>query len=154
MPLKARGNVSGFGLGVKLPVETDKPSSKRALDFGEEELTRKKLAKLPAPPLEDASQNDANGTVDGIGEEEEDEDDYVDMQDGGTEEENAAAARAAAEKREERLQNQNLGLQAQIQSQHEVLGSTGPDGDLDMIGGIEDPAGISNAAEGPGDRGP
>ncbi|KAI9819927.1 MAG: pre-mRNA processing RNA-helicase [Pycnora praestabilis] len=111
-PLKAHGNVSGFGLGSKSTIETEKPSSKRALDFGDEENTRKKLEKLPTPLLEDNKENedtaDANGT-DGV---DEDEDNDIDMQDAGTEEETAAAARAAAEKREERIQNQILAYQA------------------------------------------
>ncbi|KAK2755864.1 pre-mRNA processing RNA-helicase [Arachnomyces sp. PD_36] len=104
MPLSTRG-VGGFGLGSKPAAETDKPSAKRALDFGEEESTRKKLEKLPTPPLEDIKEDDANGIANGHDEGEDDDDD---MQDAGTEEENAAAARAAAEKREERLQNQAL----------------------------------------------
>jgi ATP-dependent RNA helicase DDX46/PRP5 len=103
---KSRGNVSGFGFGNKSITDADKSSHKRALDFGDEEATRKKLEKLPAPPVEDANGNGdaAFATVpDG-----QDDDDDIDMQDAGTEEETAAAARAAAEKREERLHNQNL----------------------------------------------
>lgn len=100
---KARGNLSGFGLGAKSATELDKTSSKRAIDFGEEEGSRKKLEKLPTL-LENIENNDAalaNGA-------EEDDDDDVDMEDAGTEEEAAAAARAAAEKREERLQVESL----------------------------------------------
>lgn len=92
VPLKARGNVSGFDLGAKA-TDADKPVTKRALDFGEEESTSKKLAKLPDPALEDTSQFPVNGA------EAADEDYGDDLQEGGTEEENAAAARAAAEKR-------------------------------------------------------
>ncbi|KAH0564739.1 pre-mRNA processing RNA-helicase [Trichoglossum hirsutum] len=103
---KSRGNVSGFGFGNKSTSDADKSSHKRALDFGDEEATRKKLEKLPAPPMEDENGNgDAAfaSVPDG-----QDDDDDIDMQDAGTEEETAAAARAAAEKREERLHNQNL----------------------------------------------
>jgi ATP-dependent RNA helicase DDX46/PRP5 len=103
---KSRGNVSGFGFGNKSTSDADKSSHKRTLDFGDEEATRKKLEKLPAPPVEDVNGNtDAafTGVPDG-----QDDDDDIDMQDAGTEEETAAAARAAAEKREERLHNQNL----------------------------------------------
>ena len=103
---KARGNLSAFGLGAKSAVE-EKASSKRALDFGEDEGARKKLEKLPTLPLANTEDEDsalANG-------EEEEEDDDVDMEDAGTEEEAAAAARAAAEKREERLHEQNLANQ-------------------------------------------
>ncbi|MCJ1444452.1 MAG: pre-mRNA processing RNA-helicase [Stictis urceolatum] len=110
VPLKARGNVSGFGLAHKVGQDSDKPSAKRGLDFEEEEGARKKLEKLPTPPLNtdrDADNMLTNGNKD----EEDDDDDDVDMQD-GTEEEAAAAARAAAEKREERLQAQNLAYQA------------------------------------------
>nr|KMM71536.1 pre-mRNA-processing ATP-dependent RNA helicase prp5 [Coccidioides posadasii RMSCC 3488] len=117
-PLKPRGNVSGFGFGAKSAAELEKTSHKRALDFGDEESSRKKLMKLPDPSLED---NDTpNGTVNGA-EEEEDDDGDIDMQDGGTEEENAAAARAAAEKREERLQNQTVALESQPEQQPETL---------------------------------
>lgn len=74
--------------------------------LGEEESARKKLEKLPTPPLDEVDTKadvvDVNGA---------DDDDDVDMQDAGTEEETAAAARAAAEKREERLQSQNLASQ-------------------------------------------
>lgn len=108
VPLKAKGNVSGFGLSSKTSTEADKPSAKRGFDFGDEEGSRKKLEKLPTPPLEgdDVNQNDtimANGVED----ENEDEEDG-DIPDGATEEEAAAAARAAAEKRDERLQEQNI----------------------------------------------
>jgi ATP-dependent RNA helicase DDX46/PRP5 len=105
-PLKARGNVGKFGLGSKLSTEFEKPSGKRALDFGEEESTRKKLEKLPTPPLEDVPDTSAEALP-------EDEDSDVDMAEGGTEEEIAAAARVAAEKREERLQSQQAALGAE-----------------------------------------
>lgn len=89
--------MSGFGLGAKPSTDGEKPVAKRGLDFGEEESTQKKLAKLPDPALEDESSypaNDADGA---------DEDYGGDMEEGGTEEENAAAARAAAEKRSQNL---------------------------------------------------
>ncbi|OGM44063.1 pre-mRNA-processing ATP-dependent RNA helicase PRP5 [Aspergillus bombycis] len=99
--LKVKGNVGSFGLGTKQATDTEKASATKTLGFGEEESTRRKLERLPTPPLDD--------TKDATKEDEvtvEDDDDDVDMQDGGTEEENAAAARAAAERREERLQNE------------------------------------------------
>lgn len=112
--LKVRGNVSGFGLSSKASLDSDKTSTKRGLDFEEEEGSRKKLEKLPTPPVEDVQiENDvsmANG-IKAEGDDDED-DDGGDMQDAGTEEEAAAAARAAAEKREERLQTQSLAHQA------------------------------------------
>ncbi|KAI9775964.1 MAG: pre-mRNA processing RNA-helicase [Geoglossum umbratile] len=103
---KSRGNVSGFGFGNKSISDADKSSHKRALDFGDEESTRKKLEKLPTPPIEGVGCNGDAASVsvpDG-----QDDDDDIDMQDAGTEEETAAAARAAAEKREERLHSQIL----------------------------------------------
>jgi len=106
---KAKGNVGGFGLGSRPSADTEKPSSTKTLGFGEEESTRRKLEKLPTPPLDDVK--DTVPAAD-------DEDDDVDMQEGGTEEENAAAARAAAERREERL------LQVQSNGQ--------PNGDVEM----------------------
>ena len=108
VPLKARGNVSGFGLANKQ--EQDKPATKRGLDFEEEEGSRKKLEKLPTPPLENGILDEDAMLTNGTKDEEEDDDD-VNMED-GTEEEAAAAARAAAEKREERLQAQSLAYQA------------------------------------------
>ena len=110
VPLKARGNVSGFGLATKSTAEPEKPSTKRALDFEEEEGSRKKLEKLPTPPIGNGNLEEDAVLADGSKEDDDDED--VDMQDAGTEEETAAAARAAAEKREERLQAQNLAYQA------------------------------------------
>ena len=130
-PLKARGNVSGFGLATKHATESDKPSSKRALEFEEEEGSRKKLEKLPTPPLENGNLDEgvalANGTK-----EEDDEDEDVDMQDAGTEEETAAAARAAAEKREERLQAQSLAYQAGEEPVAAVNGKVEINGDVLM----------------------
>ena len=109
-PLKARGNVSGFGLSTKATTDAEKPSTKRGLDFGDEEGARKKLEKLPTPPLEDISPDFDTAMTNGV--EDEDDDDDAGMEDAGTEEEAAAAARAAAEKREERLHTQNLAYQA------------------------------------------
>ncbi|KAI9839990.1 MAG: pre-mRNA processing RNA-helicase [Sarea resinae] len=134
-PLKARGNVSGFGLGSKPSTDPEKPVAKRGLNFGEEESTRKKLERLPTPPLgeasNDADTNQANG-VDG-------EDDDVDMQDAGTEEETAAAARAAAEKREERLQNENLAYQASQNTDAVASTTTAVNGDVPMSEAVEQP---------------
>ncbi|KAI2790180.1 Pre-mRNA-processing ATP-dependent RNA helicase prp5 [Penicillium oxalicum] len=107
-PLKAKGNVSGFGLGGKQALDSEKSSATKTLGFGEEESTRKKLERLPTPPLDDGK--------DGItGAEDVGDDDDVDMQDGDNEEQAAAAARAAAERREARLQNQQSESNADIQ---------------------------------------
>lgn len=97
-PLKAKGNVSGFGLGAKQVSETEKPSASNTLGFGDgdEGSTRKKLEKLPTTPLDVSAQVDDAG-----------EDDDVDMQVEGTEEHAAAEARAATERRDTRLQNEN-----------------------------------------------
>ncbi|RAL63876.1 hypothetical protein DID88_003519 [Monilinia fructigena] len=97
---KTRGNLSAFGLGAKA-IDNEKTSQKRALDFGEDEGSRKKLEKLPTLPMANPEEDDAalaNGA------EGQDDDDDADLEAAGTEEEAAAAARAAAEKREERLQ--------------------------------------------------
>jgi ATP-dependent RNA helicase DDX46/PRP5 len=96
--------LSAFGLGAKSN-DNEKVPSKRALDFGDDEGSRKKLEKLPTPPLPNTEDEDAalaNGA-------EEEDDDDVDMGEVGTEEEVAAAAKAAAERREEIFQEQNLG---------------------------------------------
>ena len=108
-PLKARGNVSGFGLTGKSANEAEKTSTKPGIDFGDEEGGRKKLEKLPTPPPDDDDKNEDTAMADG---EQDNDDDDEDMQDAGTEEEAAAAARLAAEKREERLQTASAAYQA------------------------------------------
>ena len=110
-PLKARGNVSGFGLSSKATSESDKSAAKPGIDFDEEEGGRRKLEKLPTPPPEDTTMGDDTALANGD-KEADDESDDEGIQDAGTEEEAAAAARLAAEKREERLQTQNLAYQA------------------------------------------
>ncbi|TPR01881.1 Mitochondrial carrier family protein [Aspergillus niger] len=69
--LKAKGNVGGFGLGTKQAADTEKSTATKTLGFGEEESTRRKLERLPTPPLEDAK--DVNGTADGAADEDEDD---------------------------------------------------------------------------------
>lgn len=113
-PLKASGNVSGFGLGARTQGDADKGANRRAIDLEDEQSTRKKLEKLPTPPPEDIEINSHVGPIDGA---DEGEDDDGDMQDAGTEEETAAAARAAAEKREERIHNENIAHQAELDAQ-------------------------------------
>ncbi|KAL8956408.1 MAG: hypothetical protein Q9193_006074 [Seirophora villosa] len=139
VPLKARGNVSGFGLSTKAVAETDKPAAKTGIDFGDEEGSRKKLEKLPTPPLEDAAVADDTAMADGAkGEDDEDDDDDEDMQDAGTEEEAAAAARAAAEKREERLQEQSLAYQAGEQPVTSANEQAETNGDITMTGAVNE----------------
>ncbi|KAL4934782.1 hypothetical protein BDV06DRAFT_208278, partial [Aspergillus oleicola] len=99
--LKAKGNVGRFGLGSKQAADNEKSIATKTLGFGEEESTRRKLERLPTPPIDDTDASKA-------AEANADEDDDVDMQDGETEEEAAAAARVAAERREERLQTEAL----------------------------------------------
>lgn len=128
--LKARGNVSGFGLASKATNETEKPAAKPGFDFGEEEGGRKKLEKLPTPPLEDSAMDDDAAMANSDKEDESDDD--QDMEDAGTEEEAAAAARAAAEKREERLQVQSLAYQAGEDPAGAVLEQVETNGDVLM----------------------
>jgi ATP-dependent RNA helicase DDX46/PRP5 len=109
-PLKVSGNLSGFGIRGKGTGAAAEVEKKRGLDFGDEESTRKKLEKLPTPPLGDIGDDAPLANVEEGGED--DEDDDVDMANAGTEEEAAAAARLAAEKREERLQIQAAAEQA------------------------------------------
>ncbi|KAJ5281306.1 Pre-mRNA-processing ATP-dependent RNA helicase prp5 [Penicillium angulare] len=114
-PLKPKGNVSGFGLGAKPPSDKEKSTATRTLGFDEEVTTRKKLERLPTPPLDDGKDNAVDDAVD----------DDVDMQEDATEEDAAAAARAAAERREERLQNA-------IQSEGDGKSEPQPNGDVPM----------------------
>ena len=130
VPLKARGNVSGFGLATKPTIEPERSTTKRALDFEEEEGSRKKLEKLPTPPPENGNVDEVAALANGSKEEDDQDDEDVDMQDAGTEEEAAAAARAAAEKREERLLAQNIAHQ---ESMTEVNGTTEKDHDSLMV---------------------
>ena len=104
IPLKARGNVSGFGLSSKAAGETEKVTNKPGIDFGDDEGSRKKLEKLPTPPPDSDNFTSNEAEVNTVDEDEDDED--TEMQEAGSEEEAAAAARAAAERREERLQEQ------------------------------------------------
>lgn len=119
----------------KAGTDTEKPSTKHGLDFGDEEGARKKLEKLPTPPIEDASvDNDSKVTN---GRKEDEDDDEVDLQDAGTEEEAAAAARAAAEKREERLQTQSQAYQA-VENSIPAADATEPAGDVPMANAEEE----------------
>ncbi|KAI4198169.1 MAG: hypothetical protein LQ350_005456 [Teloschistes chrysophthalmus] len=136
VPLKARGNVSGFGLSTKAMHEGDKPSAKPGLNFGDEEGSRKKLEKLPTPPPEDATAADDTAMADGAKDEDDDDESDEAMQDAGTEEEAAAAARAAAEKREERLQEQNLAYQAREAPEPMAADAIETNGDVVMTDAI------------------
>ncbi|KAH0612815.1 uncharacterized protein H6S33_009195 [Morchella sextelata] len=84
--------VSTFGFGAATK-KVAPQKGKRALAFGDEESSRKKLERLPSP-IPDAG-------TDGVGAEDVDND--TEMQD-TTEEEAAAAARAAAAQRSERIE--------------------------------------------------
>ncbi|KAL8766326.1 MAG: hypothetical protein Q9209_006852 [Squamulea sp. 1 TL-2023] len=139
-PLKAHGNVSGFGLSTKSVIEADRSAARPGLDFGEEEGSRKKLEKLPTPPPEDIVTNDDTAMADGAKVEGEDDDDDEDMQDAGTEEEAAAAARAAAEKREERLQEQSLAYQAGDEPVATISREPETNGDSTMLDALPESA--------------
>ena len=150
---KSRGNVSGFGLGGRPGADADKGPTKRALELGEEESKRKKLERLPTPPVDegDAKAKASNVNAADDGDEDEDDDD-VDMQDAGTEEETAAAARLAAEKREERLQNENLAHQtdqAPVVEDAEMADANGHVTDVEAPAAAAAPANASVPAEPP-----
>ncbi|KAI0859585.1 hypothetical protein F4860DRAFT_250270 [Xylaria cubensis] len=89
---------SGFGFH-KQNSDADKAPQKRKLILDEEEISDRKLAKLPSLPLVD---------VDDTPYENQDEDDDIDADNfAGDEEAEAAAARAAQERREERIAQEN-----------------------------------------------
>ncbi len=113
--LKARGNVSGFGLGAKVASEAEK--SKSGPVFEEEESTRRKLEKLPTPPLGEVDPVETNGVTQGEVDVDDGDDDDADMQGDGTEEERLAAARAAAEKRDELMQSQSGDESQKVETQ-------------------------------------
>lgn len=128
--------MSGFGLSSKVPIEPEKSSTKRGLDFGDEEGSRKKLEKLPTPPTEDTNTENDTIMANDSKDDEDDEDDEG-LQDAGTEEEAAAAARAAAEKREERLQTQSLAYQAGEIPVLSIAETAEPNGDV-MTGQVQE----------------
>ena len=144
LPLKGRGNLSGFGLAGKASQEADKPTTKKGLDFEEEEGSRMKLEKLPTPPPANAAMDEGAALTNGTKEDEDDED--VDME-GDTEEEAAAAARAAAEKREERLQAENLVFQIDEPNEATTNGATDANGDMKMEDAPAQPADVEMANE-------
>ena len=136
-PLKARGNVSGFGLSSKASSDAEKSTTRPAVDFGDEEDGRKKLERLPTPPSEDASLNHDAATSNANQEEDDDYDDDG-LQEAGTEEEAAAAARAAAEKREERLQTQNLEQMTDDDPNPQSTVVEVNDGDVQMVDALSE----------------
>ena len=104
--LKASGNLSGFGLTSKQALDSD--VSKKAIDFGEEDTTKKKLEKLPTlQDLDKASTSSLNGA-----EEANDEgDNETDLQEGEDDEAAMAAARAAAEQRSQAERGEDTTMQ-------------------------------------------
>ena len=116
--LKPKGNLSGFGLGAKAITTADTDASKKGLDFGDDDDTKKKLEKLPSLP-------EANGAdpTPVVGEEGDDEgDNDVDMQE--EDEEALAAARAAAEQRSKAEQEEDTSMgeaPAPIQADVDVM---------------------------------
>lgn len=97
---------SGFGFH-KQSLDVDKVPQKRKLILDEEEISDRKLAKLPSLPLTD---------VDDTPYENQDEDDELDADNfAGDEEEEAAAARAAQERREERIAQENAQQDTEMQ---------------------------------------
>ncbi|KAJ8120214.1 hypothetical protein ONZ43_g3019 [Nemania bipapillata] len=97
---------SRFGFH-KQGLDVDKAPQKRKLILDEEEISDRKLAKLPSLPLAD---------VDDTPYENQDEDDDIDADNfAGDEEEEAAAARAAQERREERIAQENAQHDAEMQ---------------------------------------
>ena len=96
--------ISGFGFQKASDSDKVVPT-KRKLDLGDEETSKRTLAKLPDLALEDADSVPYNN------QEDDEDDDSVDDNFAGTEEEAAAAARAAHERREERIQQQSSAMQ-------------------------------------------
>ncbi len=97
---------SGFGFH-KQSLDTEKAPQKRKLILDEEEISDRKLAKLPSLPLDD---------VDDTPYENQDEDDDIDADNfADDEEEEAAAARAAQERREERIAQENAQQDTEMQ---------------------------------------
>ncbi|RVX67875.1 Pre-mRNA-processing ATP-dependent RNA helicase PRP5 [Exophiala mesophila] len=122
--LKATGNMGKFGLGIKAAADTD--VSKKALDFEEDETTKKKLERLPNLALEE-SNGDGQSQQDDVDEAEDD----TDMQDDENDEEAMAAARAAVEQRgrAETAEDTNMTDLAAVEPSEE---QTAPDEDEEI----------------------
>lgn len=133
--LKARGNVSGFGLGAKIASEAEK--TKTGPVFEEEQSTRRRLEKLPTPPLGEVDSVKTNGVTDDQGDGDDGDEDDVDMQADGTEEERLAAARAVAEKRDELLQAEAEGHDTKIAT---TQAANLADGDTTMTDVFHEPS--------------
>lgn len=93
--------ISGFGFGKAS--NDDKVPTKRKLNLDDEEISKRKLAKLPDLSLETT---DDAPYVNQDDDEDSDGDNFA-----GTEEEAAAAARAAHERREERILQQSMAME-------------------------------------------
>ncbi|OAA66728.1 dead deah box RNA helicase [Niveomyces insectorum RCEF 264] len=105
---------SGFGFNKGA---ADAASAKRKLDLDDEEISKRKLAKLPDVVLENADEtpfNNENG----------EDDDSDDGRFDGTEEEFAAAARAARERRDERILQQSMAMQTDEPNSDGATGGT------------------------------
>ncbi|KAF2233576.1 P-loop containing nucleoside triphosphate hydrolase protein [Viridothelium virens] len=143
-PLKARGNVSGFGFSGKTHHDVDKISSKNALEMGEDEESTRKLGKLPLPILPDDDnqiQEEVLASTDG--DKGADAEDDVDMTEIGTEEEEVAAARRAAEKREDRLQEQSM-IDASTDRAEGAVDNKVTNGDIQMTNGFQEPSAVDH----------
>ncbi|KAI0482794.1 hypothetical protein GGR56DRAFT_663546 [Xylariaceae sp. FL0804] len=113
---------SGFGFH-KQSGEAEKAPQKRKLILDEEEISDRKLAKLPSLPLADVDDT----PYDNEDEEDEDGNNFA-----GDEEEEAAAARAAQERREERIAQENAQGNVQENAQDNGQGNGQDNGQQDV----------------------
>ncbi|KAK4449469.1 hypothetical protein QBC34DRAFT_405038 [Podospora aff. communis PSN243] len=103
--LPTNRTVSAFGF--QKAADTSKSAPKRKLDMDDEEITKRKLVKLPNFALENA---DDTPYVEPEGEEDEEDDMDLLLSRANTEEEVAQAHRLMNERREERMQKESMAM--------------------------------------------
>ena len=104
--LPANRAVSAFGFNKA--ADSQKSSSKRKLDLGDEEIIKRKLVKLPdfVPENGDQGQDAADGTAD----DDEDGEEDLDLLMSRNEEDAAEAHRILQERRDERIQKEGMAM--------------------------------------------
>lgn len=117
--LPANRAVSAFGFNKA--ADTQKSSSKRKLDMGDEEVTKRKLVKLP----DFVPDNAENAPADGDAEEDGEED--LDLRLARNEEDMAEAHRILQERRDERIQKEGMAMEVDAEAPNgEVKGEAAP----------------------------
>ncbi|KAK4159175.1 P-loop containing nucleoside triphosphate hydrolase protein [Cladorrhinum sp. PSN259] len=125
LPVKSQASSKPAGLlptnrtvstfGFQKTADSQKSTSKRKLDLGDEEVIKRKLVKLPDFALENA---DVTPYVEG--DVEEDGEDDLDLLMARNEEEMAEAHRIMQERRDERIQQENAAMDVDVEAEASV----------------------------------